>query len=313
MNPVLSDVHVDIPLSNVSTLYRNVLYKADGIAPMVPVDKESNKYYIFNKGDMFRSNAAIRADGTPSKRHGFRLSTSTYYTDEIAISTEITDRQRKNADSILRLEQNKTMFVTDQILLKYEQMIASLCTTVANWGTNYSTPSVTFDNYETSDPVSEFETAIGTVEDNTGQPVNKIAISKDVWKILKHHPQLLERMPSTTMRTATVAVLVDILSNDTPIDIQICGAMVNTAVLGQTDSFSQIWSGDIWVGHVAPAPAPETPTALYTFVLEENGMTRGVRTWRDENIHSDVYEAYMNCDAKVVGSDLGYVMKTVIS
>lgn len=315
MRPTTSDVHVDSIMTNVSVLYKNRNFIADIIAPIVPVTFRSDKYYIFDKGDQFRDTAEYRAPGTASTRHGFGLSTDTYSCSEIAESTILNDKERRNADSVLRLETAKTNFVTNKILLKLERLIAAKLCTTTNWGSNYSTPSNLWSDYDNSDPIADLETAIDAVEDGTGELVNKIVISKNVWKKLKHHPQLLERLSSTSIKTATLDTLKSVLNNGNNIEILIGNAMYNTAKEGQTDSYSPIWTKDVWVGHVAPAPALETPTALYTFVFpEENtGAIRGVWKWRDENIHSDVIEASMDFDSKIVGSDLGYLLNDVIS
>lgn len=310
MRPTTSGLHYDAIMQNISVLYKNNAYIADLIAPLVTVLKQSDAYYIFNKADTFRNVAEYRASGTQSTRQGFSVSTDTYNCKEIAISTTLSDEDKKNADSVLRIETAKTNFVTDKILLKLETLIAALCCTASNWGTNYSTPTNLWDDYDNSDPIADFETAIDAVEDTTGQPVNKIILSNDVWKTLKHHPQLLERLPSTNLKTATLDTLKGLLEVD---NILVGKAMQNTTAQGATASYAKIWTKDVWVGHVASSAALETPTALYTFVWPVNGATRTVQRWRDENIHSDVIEASMNFDAKVVGSDLGYLLDNVIS
>jgi hypothetical protein len=315
MRPVTSDVHVDAVMTNVSVLYRNRDYIAEMIAPIVPVLHRSDKYYIFDKGDQFRDTAEYRAPGTAASRHGFGLSTDTYSCEEIAEATILNDKERRNADSVLRLETAKSNFVTNKVLLKLERLIAAKCCITSNWGSNYSTPSNLWDDYDNSDPIADFETAIDTVEEGTGEMVNKIVISKNAWKKLKHHPQLLERLPSTNLKTATIDTLRSILANGNNIEILIGSAMYNTEKEGQTASFSPIWDKDVWVGHVAPAPALETATALYTFVFpeESTGAIRGIWRWREEKIHSDVFECAMDFDSKVVGSDLGYLLNNVIS
>jgi hypothetical protein len=310
MRPTPSDAHVDEVLSNLSIAYKNTLYIGESIAPLVRSTKESNKYYIFNKGDMFRSTAEKRAAGTASKRHGFGLSTDTYFCEEIADSAQLEDETRENQDAVLDLEASKVEFATDKVLLRLEQDVASLCTTGTNWGSNYSTPSNLWDDYINSDPIDDIEDAIEVVEGGTGQNVNTMIISYDVWKILKHHPQILERLPSTTLKTATLDTLKAIFEVDR---ILIGKALLNSAVQGQTDSFARIWTGDVWVGHVAPTPARNVPSAIYTFVWPQNGLIRGVRTWREEDIHSDIFEAFMRYDVKVTGSDLGYLLEAVIS
>lgn len=317
MRPTTSDVHIDAVMTNVSVLYRNRRYIAELIAPLVKVLHRSDKYYKFDKGDQFRDTAEYRAPGTAATRHGFGLSTDNYSCEEIAEATTLNDKERRNADSVLRLETAKTNFVTNKVLLKLERIVASLLCTNTNWGSNHSTPTNKWSDYDNSDPIADFETAIDAVEENTGEDVNKIVIPRNAWKKLKHHPQLLERLPSTNLKTATVDTLKSILANDNynNIDILIGSAMYNSAKEGQADVFSPIWDKDVWVGHVAPAPALETPTAMYNFVFpEENtGAIRGIWKWRDENIHSDIFECAMDFDPKVVGSDLGYLLEDVIS
>jgi hypothetical protein len=289
---------------------------------MVPVEKASDKYYIFDKAEWFRDTAKKRAPGTASDRHGFTLSNDNYFCEEYTEATTLTNEDRANADSILNLEAEKARFVTEKILLRYEIDVAALCTTNTNWGTNYSTPTYAWDDYDNSDPLIDIENAKDQIEGNTGQPVNKMIIAYDVWKALKHHPALLERMPSTALKSASI----DLLRNLTEIqEIHVAGGIKNTSASGATASYSRIWTEDVWMGHVASGPAKATPTALYGFVwpysTQEdsskianmgNKGIRGIRRWRDENIHSDVIEGYMNYDLKVVGTDLGYLLENVI-
>jgi hypothetical protein len=310
MRPTPQDVHVDAILSGISVMYKNNMYIGDMVAPLVSVEKQSDKYYTFDKADMFRSTAGVRAPGSSSKRHGFTLSTDSYFCDEVSDATQLETETIQNADAVLRMETTKINFITDKILLKFEEDIASLCTTTSNWGSNYSTPINLWDDYENSDFITDMEDAIEAIEGETGQDVNLIVLSYDVWKVLKHHPQLLERMSSNSVKTATLGLLASIIGVP---KILIGKALVNSANLGQTASYSRLWTKDVFLGHVAPAPGLETPTALYTFVWPEEGQIRGVRTWREENIHSDIYEAFMRYDAKVVGSDLGYLLNDVIS
>ena len=308
--PTHNDVHIDQIMTNISIAYRNGYYIADQVFPLVNVKKQSDKYFVFTKGDWFRNTAKKRAPGGRSEGSGFRLSDGSYYCEEVAEHTLLEDETRDNADSVLNYETNKVNFVTDKILLELEERIEKMCMTTTNWD-NYSTPTNLWSDYDNSDPLADIETAIDTIEGISGRLANTMVISNDVWKKLKHHPQLLDRMPVTGLRSATI----DILKALTGIDKILIGrSLVNTAVEGQaTDVFARIWSKDVWVGHVAAAPALDTPSAGYTFVWPRDGQIRGVRRWRDEDHHSDKIEAFMCYDDKVTGSDLGYVLDAVIA
>lgn len=308
MRPTSNAVHYDQVLTGVSVNYTNTQYIADKIFPMVNVPKQSDRYYVFEKADQFRNNAKLRAPGTESDQVGFGLSTDTFFCDEFAVSTVLEDEVRDNADSVLRIETAKTNFVTNNILLKWEYDVATFCCNTGIW-TN-STPTNLWDDYVNSDPIDDLETAIDAIEGSTGQPVNKIVISYNVWKKLKHHPQLLERMPSTGIKTATLDLLKAILGVD---QIEIGSAIYNSAKQGQAAVYTRLWNKDVWLGHVAPTPGIETPTAGYTFVWPRNGQVRGIRRWREEKKHSDIIEGFMCYDLKAVGTDLGYLLNNVIS
>jgi len=316
MRPTTSQVHYDSMLQNVSILYKNGMYIAGNIAPVIPVKFQSDYYYIFSKADEFRDTAEYRAPGTSSNRDGFGLSNDSYKCREIAQSTQLEDETRANADSVLRIESNKTRFVTNKIELKYEVLTETLFMTTSNWA-NSATPSVLWDVYATSDPITDIETAIDAVESGNGYSANTMILAKNVWKKLKHHPKLLARLSNDTKRILTIQDLRDIF--DIP-NIYIGQATKNTANQGQTASYSPIWSKDVWIGYITPTPGLEEATAVYTFSWDYTGSSsgepigvRGTRRWRDENIHSDIIEAYQSFDQKIVGSDLGYVLEGVIS
>lgn len=310
--PTAKQVHVDQILSNISIKYSNDMYIADQVFPFVPVAKQSDKYYIFTKADMFRNTARKRAPGTASEGESFGISTDSYFCEEVAQHTLLEDEVRDNADSVLGIETAKANFVTDKIMLEMEARIESMLMTGTNWGSNYTTLSGTnqWSDLTNSNPISDLETGIDTIEDNTGKKVNTIVIANDVWKVLKHHDQLLDRLPVTGLRVATTQQLAQLLDVDR---ILIGKAMKNTAKEGQTASYSRIWTKDVWLGHVASAAAKETPTAGYIFVWKREGKIRGIRRWRVEDIHSEKIEAFMNYDEKIVGTDMGYTIQSAIA
>lgn len=309
--PTSKQVHVDAILSNISIKYQNMMYVADQVFPFVPVSKQSDKYYIFTKADMFRNTARKRAPGTASEGQSFGLSTDSYFCEEVAQHTLLEDEVRDNADSVLGLETAKANFVTDKIMLELEARIETMLMTTGNWDNSTTLAGVNqWSDKDNSNPLSDLETGIDTVEDNTGKKVNTIVMANDVWKALKHHPELLDRLPVTGLRVATIQQLANLLEVDR---ILVGKAMKNTAQEGQTASYSRIWTKDVWLGHVASAPAKETPTAGYVFVWKREGKIRGIRRWREENIHSEKIEAFMNYDEKIVGSDLGYVIQSAIA
>ena len=119
--PTASDVHVNKPLTNISIAYMQKAekYIAGQIFPVIPVQKQSDRYFKYNKGDWFRTEADLRAPGTESKGVGFTIdNTPTYYADVYAVHKDVDDQTRANADAPLNVDKDATMFVTNQLLLK---------------------------------------------------------------------------------------------------------------------------------------------------------------------------------------------------
>lgn len=316
MRPTTSNVHQDAILQNISILYRNGTYIANDISPIITVSKQSDLYYIFNKADEFRDTAEYRAPGTSSNRDGFSLSTDSYKCREIAQSTQLEDETRANADAVLGIEASKTRFVTKKIDLKFEILTEAKFMTTSNWA-NSATPAVTWDNYTNSDPITDIETAIDTVETGNGYNANTMIISKNVWKKLKHHPKLIARLSNDTTKILSLDDLKRIFDIK---NIYVGSATKNTAKQGQTASYTPIWSKDVWIGYITETPGIEEATAVYTYAWDYSNSSggelpgiAGVRRWRDENIHSDIIEAYKSFDQKIVGSDLGYVLEACIT
>ena len=61
--PTPSDVHVDAILTNISVAYiqDQNYFIANKVFPSIPVEKQSDKYFKYTKGDWFRDEAAVRA------------------------------------------------------------------------------------------------------------------------------------------------------------------------------------------------------------------------------------------------------------
>ena len=67
--PTSSDVHVNVPLTNIAVafLQDTSQYINMRVFPRVPVAKESNRYFVYAKGDWYRSEARLRAPSASSK------------------------------------------------------------------------------------------------------------------------------------------------------------------------------------------------------------------------------------------------------
>src|SRR3989304_1871939 len=102
MKPTSSDVHVNAPLTNISVAYLQAAenYISDKVFPVVPVAKQSDRFFKYGKDDWFRDDARERAPATESAGGGFTLdNTPNYYARVFAFHKDVDDQLRANADA----------------------------------------------------------------------------------------------------------------------------------------------------------------------------------------------------------------------
>ena len=111
--PTPQSMHVDAILTNISIAYKNSLYIGDRVFPMVPVKKQSDKYFVYPKGAWFRDEAALRSPGASGRKGGYELSTDGYFADEYTWDTPVPVEDIENADIPLSPLQEGANFSTE--------------------------------------------------------------------------------------------------------------------------------------------------------------------------------------------------------
>lgn len=305
-SPTQRDVHIEAPLSNISIAYRNTEYIGDMIFPVVPVEKRSDVYFTFDKGAFFRDRVQVRAPGTRAQRASYDISTASYVALNYALAKEVPDEVRENADNPLRPDREATEFVTDALLLGQEIRVANIITASSGtWGYS-SSPATQWDN-DTSDPLGDIDDAVNGVVSSIGRMPNVMVLSYDVWRKLKIHPDILDRIKHT--RPGGVATPEDVAGWFDISKVLVGHAIKDTSADGAAFSSAYVWGDDLWVGFVAPNPSIMTPSAGY--ILE--WMNREVRRYREDQERQDILEASHYTDEVVSASDSGAVIYSCVS
>ena len=169
------DLHFDAPLSNVAINYRPSGMIADLVAPIVNVQKQSDKYVIFDQADSFRIEDDKRAPGTEANIISRSVSSDSYFADNYALKDDLTLEDRENMDAIFlsELRAGRVPYLKDKLMLGWEKRLTDKVTSGTNVG-SYST--VTSDWMDTasgkSDPLGDVFTAIYNIEGSTGYRPN---------------------------------------------------------------------------------------------------------------------------------------------
>ena len=137
-SPTQADLHVNVPLTNVSVAYMQSAdsFIADKVFPKVKVEKQSDLYWKYSKTDWRRTDVQRRAPEhrVPRRRLEDRRPTSTS-AHVYAVHKDIDDQMRANADSNFNLDRDATEFVTNQHLLKRDIDWTASYFTTGVWAT----------------------------------------------------------------------------------------------------------------------------------------------------------------------------------
>lgn len=328
MQPTPGDVHVNAPLTNISVAFIQSAsdFIASRVFPNIPVSKQSDRYYTYNRGDFNRDEMELRAPGTESAGSGYSLdNTPTYFADRYSVHKDIPDEVRANADAALNPDREATVFVTTKALIKREKLFVNKYFKSGVWGTDVagaaSSPSagqVLQWNDAASDPIKNVRDAKRTIRQSTGFEPNKLVLGRAVYDALVDHPDVIDRVKYGQTAGAPARGTLQAIATLFEIEeILVMNAIENTAKEGQTSSHAFIGGKHAMLCHSASAPGLMTPTAGYTFSwtgLMGNGIEGNrIRQFRLEREGVDRVEIDMCFDLKVVAPELGYMFTGIVA
>ena len=322
--PSINSVHVDAILTNISVAYlqNQDNFIADKVFPVIPVDKKSDKFFTYTKNDWFRDEAQRRAGGTESAGGGYGLSTGSYSADVFAFHKDVDDQTLYNADAPLNPLREATEFVTRRLMLRKEIQWNSDFFATGIWANDYDgvagTPTTNevkqWSDYAASDPIDDIEDAKAGILSTTGMEANTLVLGYDVFRTLKNHPDIVDRIKYTSSQTVTADMLAAMF--DIP-RVIISKAVKATNNEGASQAYSFTSGKKALLAYVAPTPGLMTPSAGYSFswtgVSGGLGATVGTSQFRMESLKADRIEAEMAFDNKVIASDLGWFWDSVVA
>ena len=315
-NPTRSDVHVNRPLTNISTAYiqGTDAFIADKVFPQVPVQKQSDLYFTYDKAPWFRDDVTKRAPSTESAGGGFTIGTDSYRCEKYAFHKDIDDDLLANQDEPLNMERDSTNYVTQQLLLHREIDFASVL-----WKTSTWTGSSTGADVNASDwgaavgagtPIEDIQTQSLAMLKKTGKRPNTLVFTADTYNELRQSPEILSRIVYTQRGVVTTDIMASLFDVDR---IFVSYALKDTADEGQTSSLDFV-SGTgggalAWLGYVNPTPSLMQPSAGYVFpwsgLFGGGGYGNRMKRFRMEAINSTRIEGEMAYDIKMVSADCG--------
>ena len=298
--PTVRDVHLEQALTQFSIGYKNETYIAPMVFPNLRVEKQSDYYFVFEKSAWFRDIVAKRAPGTRAARADYQISTASYICVNYALAKAVPDEVRANADNPLRPDTEATEFISDALLRGQEIRVANLVMAASGASWAYAASPATQWSSSSADPLGDIEAAVNGIISTIGRQPNVAVMSWDVWRYLKNHPDLAERVKYT--RPGGTPVPDDVAAWFNLDRVLIGTAIKDTSVEGaSTAVMSYVWGDGFWLGYVTPRPGLQEPTAGYSL----EWMNREVRRFREDQERQDILEGSHYTDEVVTASDAG--------
>lgn len=302
----ISDVVVDPVLSNISKAYSNEMYIADMLFPVVPVGKQTGKYYQYNKAK-FRRNKTLRAPGGKANEVEYGLSTASFEAVDHALKEKTPWEIIEQADSALSPESDATENVTEQLQIDKEIALATSMAATATITQNTTLSGTSqWSDYTNSDPISDIKAGMVVVQKAIGRKPNTLLLGKPTFDKLVDHPDVVEKIKYTNLGTATTDLLARLFNVE---NVIVAEALYNTAVEGATDSLDYIWGKHAWLCYITPRVALRTITLGFTFRWKD----RKVKKWDDEDMEARFVRVNENYVQKFVAAEACYLIKNAVA
>ena len=320
-----SNVHIDQPLSNLTLAYvqEQTNFIADKVFPTVGVQKQSAKYYIYDRANMNRAGDVQKlAPRTEVNRIGQSISNDSYFADVYGLGMDFDEQTLSNEDAMLDIRSAGATTLVNRLLIHREEQFAASFFATGIWGTD-ATPSNLWSDYTNSTPIRDVTTARRTMQLKSGgfKP-NSMVIGKEVRDILINHPDILARLNggATVTNTALItdAKLAEIFEVE---NFYVMEAVKNTGAEGLSESNAFIGGKNALLVHTPRTAGLMTPAAGLTFAwnnvpgVSNLGVT--VESFSDDALKrqqvAEHIQVKMSYDMKVVGADLGYFFEAVIA
>lgn len=302
-------LHVSRTLSNISAQYRNTMYISQSFMGVVPVAKESDLYWVWNRD--WRQVESRRANGSEVNEVTFSASTSSYTLYERAIGDFITDRDRENADEAFMLDRDVTEFLTDKLWLDLEVQARDLCFTTTTWSNNAGITATGWGlDTTTSLPMINVHSATAVIQRQAGVMPNTLVFGADTFHAMQGNDDLLDRIKYTERGILTEELLGSVFG----LRVFVGRAARDTTneYTAATTSVADIWTGDALIAYFSPGASIKSPSAGYIFRKQSAGSPFKVKKYRVESREGDKIEVSTFQQAKAVATSAAFLFKGAV-
>ena len=335
-----SMVHIDVPLQNFSVAYaqKQTSFIADKIFPVVGVDKQSDKFWVFDKNQM-RQRAPVKqlAPRTEVERIGIQLSKDSYFAEVYGLGMDFDEQTIANEDAALGLRQQGVETLTEQMLhFREDQFIQHFLMDHTKWNTLVANEQFTpFGDTETDPVETMLKLMTEFYKKSGGYKPNTLVLSQDVRNALLLNVKIKERIqyagsptnPAIATDQTLAAILgverifvPDLLINDTDPTYkepkQDDNFLEVPELDANNDNVDYVYQNTAFLCHTPASAGPRTPAAGVIFAWNSipgaNNLGITVESFSDDALKrkqiAEMIQVKMSYDMKVVGKHMGMIL-----
>ena len=311
MNPSQARV-IDPLLSNHARGYTNGEMISDHLFPNVTVPVRGGRVIKFGK-ESFRRVNARRAPGTNTRRVTYGYASDPISVVQDALEGAVPWENMDEATKVpgIDLGSGAVDMTMDIMLLNKECECAELALDAANYDANHKMALAGTDkwsDYANSDPIGDINTAMEAIRLYIGRYPNTLTLGADVFKILKEHPVIKDKVKYTSAKSITAEILAGILEIE---KVVVGKAVVLDEDAADTDPATDVWGGAAILAYVPMAGSDyQKPSFGYNYMLP--GMPMVEEAYNDRPSKSWIYPVTYERRPYLVGADAGFLIQTPI-
>jgi len=302
----IGGVHISAPLTNVAIEYKNPDFIAEKALPVLPVKKESDKYWIFGRDELIRKDD-LRAPGAPANEVEIaNPTTNTYSCEEHSLKKIVPQRLIDNSDAAIQPKSRTTEKLVKMIYLNYEYRTQQLLQSSGNFSSTFAAD--TYDQYWSDTANVDIEKQVRHAKELVLQQSGVIPNTMILNTQTKDYLAIWLRESSENSYNELVR------GGEFPdriwgLDIIIGESVYNTAEEGQTESLSGIWNDNVPI-YYRESATPDLQTLSFGYTFRARDFV--TKEWWDNERNGYIIETGFIQQEKIIAAGCGCLITNCI-
>lgn len=294
-------------------------YVAAEVFPVIDVASKAGNFGRIPLEQLLQQGNTARAAGSGYSRGNWKFEPDTYACLEHGWEEPVDDNEAAAYAEYFDAEMISTLRAFSSVLRNAEQRVADAVFNATTWSGASLTTGITheWDDPTNAVPLSDVESAVAKVYDNSGLWANALIINRKVFRNLRNCESVIERINSQGAGSPSKAsdVTVDMLKAVFDLEhIIVAGTSKNSAKEGQAATPTQIWSSEYaMVCRISTSADMRDPCIGRTFHWSADGSSIGgtVETYRDEPVRSDIVRVRHDVCEKLLYKEAGHLLSNI--